>query len=102
DLSPETNPIAQELRSNIDEFIYMIDQPTVTEDVLTNEGIIETAIEALEKVIRYQESLEAGNRFDENGLIMLRKRLKEWRSEKEKAKKQSSLLSFFRNTSAVF
>ncbi|CAG8786634.1 34484_t:CDS:1, partial [Racocetra persica] len=80
-----TNPMTQELKDNIEEYIYMIDQPTTTEDLLTDEGIIEMvidkfrkdddddeddkepppppinmteAIEALEKVIRYQESLD--------------------------------------------
>lgn len=102
-LSAETNPMVQELESNIEEYIRMIDQLTITEDVLTDEGIIEMvldefheeeedddyydddddddpppppititeAIEALEKVIRFQESLDIGNRFDENKLIML-------------------------------
>ncbi|CAG8819792.1 21628_t:CDS:1, partial [Dentiscutata erythropus] len=59
------------------------------------------AIEALEKVIRYQESLDVGIGFDEYELVTLRKKLKEWRSEKEKNKKQSSLLSFFGSTSAA-
>ncbi|CAG8684232.1 5388_t:CDS:1, partial [Cetraspora pellucida] len=85
DLSSETNLIAQKLRSNVNEFIYMIDQPTVTEDILTDEGIIEIvlnefceeekdnnellllpititeAIKALEKIIKYQKSLKAEN-----------------------------------------
>ncbi|CAG8843434.1 21598_t:CDS:2, partial [Racocetra persica] len=47
----------------------MIDQPAVTEDILTDEGIIKMAIEALEKVIRYQEGLDVEKGFDENGLI---------------------------------
>ncbi|CAG8755996.1 13010_t:CDS:2, partial [Gigaspora rosea] len=101
DLSHETNPAAQELESNINEYIYMIDQPTVTEDILTDDGIIEAAIEALEKVIRYQESLDVGIGFDEYELVTLRKKLKKWRSEKEKNKKQSFLLSFFGSTSAA-
>ncbi|CAG8831035.1 33445_t:CDS:1, partial [Racocetra persica] len=85
-----TNPMTQELKDNIEEYIYMIDQPTTTEDLLTNEYIIEMvidefyedneddkepppppitmieAIEALEKVIRYQESLDVRHGFDEN------------------------------------
>ncbi|CAG8609332.1 7836_t:CDS:2 [Diversispora eburnea] len=52
-------------------------------------------VEALEKVISYQESLEVEKGFDENGLKMLRKRFKEWYYEREKNKKQSSLISFF-------
>ncbi|CAG8551586.1 28803_t:CDS:2 [Racocetra persica] len=53
------------------------------------------AIEALEKVIRYQESLEVRKGFKENELIALRKKLKEWHYEKDKNKKQLSNLSFF-------
>ncbi|CAG8589096.1 22864_t:CDS:1, partial [Racocetra persica] len=75
-----TNPTTQKLKDNIEEYIYMIDQPTATEDLLTDKGIIEMvidkfreddndneydeelppppinmtkAIEALKKVIRY-------------------------------------------------
>ncbi|CAG8501965.1 20701_t:CDS:1, partial [Gigaspora rosea] len=102
--------------------------PTVTKDILTDNGIIEAimdefgedndddddddkpppppvtmakADEALEKVIRYQESLDLGIGFDEYELVTLRKRLKKWRSEKEKNKNQSSLLSFFGGTSTT-
>ncbi|CAG8573044.1 21223_t:CDS:2, partial [Gigaspora rosea] len=102
DLSVETD---LELSNNIEEYIQMIEQPAVTEDVLTDKGIIEMvmdefrdnetddddndeepsphpititeAIEALEKVIRYQEGLDVGKRFDKNGLMMLQKKLKE-------------------------
>ncbi|CAG8749012.1 16267_t:CDS:2, partial [Gigaspora rosea] len=98
DLSAETNPTVQELTDNIEEYIQMIDEPAATEDVLTDEGIIEMAAEALEKVIRYQESLDVGNGFDENGLIILRKKFKEWRYEKDKAKKQTSIISFFQQS----
>ncbi|CAG8749839.1 25683_t:CDS:1, partial [Gigaspora rosea] len=128
DFLHETNPATQELEININEYIYIIDQPTVTEDILIDDGIIEAvmdefgednnndddddkpppppvtmaeAVEALEKVIRYQESLDLGIGFDEYELVTLRKRLKEWRSEKEKNKKQSSLLSFFGGTSTA-
>ncbi|CAG8767580.1 10447_t:CDS:1 [Dentiscutata erythropus] len=116
-----SNPEAQQLVHNIEEYAYIIDQPARTEDVLTDNIIIKMAInefrdddktdddegsppppitvteavEALEKVISYQESLEVGKGFDENGLKMLRKRLKEWHYEREKNKKQSSLISFF-------
>ncbi|CAG8791954.1 16462_t:CDS:2, partial [Gigaspora rosea] len=103
--------------------------PTVTEDILTDDSIIEAvmdefgedndddndddepppppvtmveAVEALEKIIRYQESLDLGIGFDEYELVTLRKRLMEWRSEKEKNKKQSSLLSFFGGISTAF
>ncbi|CAG8498392.1 16035_t:CDS:2 [Gigaspora rosea] len=64
DLSAETNPTAQEITDNIKEYIQMINQPAAKEDVLTDESIIEMAIKALEKVIRYQESLDIGNGFD--------------------------------------
>ncbi|CAG8536947.1 11591_t:CDS:2, partial [Cetraspora pellucida] len=40
DLSAETNPTVQELTDNFEKYIQIIDQPAVTEDVLTNEGII--------------------------------------------------------------
>ncbi|CAG8642568.1 9742_t:CDS:2, partial [Cetraspora pellucida] len=69
DLSPETNPATQELEDNIEEYLHMIDQPTATEDLLTDEVTITEAIEALEKVISYQESLDVGNGFDENELM---------------------------------
>ncbi|CAG8531246.1 8996_t:CDS:2 [Cetraspora pellucida] len=93
DLSPATNLAVQELEDNIKEYIHMISQPTATEDLLTDE--------ALEKVIRYQESLDVGHGFDENELKTLRKKLREWRYEKEKNKKQSSLLFFFNRTDAA-
>ncbi|CAG8712037.1 1835_t:CDS:2, partial [Cetraspora pellucida] len=122
DLLVKNNLEAQELINNIEEYTYMIDQSAITEDVLTDEGIIEMvknefrkeesndsdegslppppvtlieAVEALEKIISYQESLEVGKSFNENGLVMLRKQLKEWYYKREKNKKQASLLSFF-------
>ncbi|CAG8832750.1 6644_t:CDS:2, partial [Gigaspora margarita] len=92
----ETNLGVQELSNNIKEYIQIIDQIAVTEDILMNEGIIEIvmdefrdnetdddnsneeppsppitimeAIEVLEKVIR--------KGFDKNGLIILWKKLK--------------------------
>ncbi|CAG8649098.1 4490_t:CDS:2, partial [Racocetra persica] len=66
-----TNPMTQKLKDNIEEYIYMIDQPTTTENLLTDEE----AIEALEKVIRYQESLDVGHGFNENELRALRKKI---------------------------
>ncbi|CAG8513830.1 16203_t:CDS:2 [Dentiscutata erythropus] len=83
DLLYETNLAAQELESNINEYIDMIDQPTMTEDILTDDVTMAEAIEVLEKVIRYQESLDFGIGFDKYELAALRKRLKEWRSEKK-------------------
>ncbi|CAG8636549.1 14565_t:CDS:1 [Dentiscutata erythropus] len=99
DLSAETSLVIQELSNNIEEYIQMIDQPVTTENILTDEEIIEIvmdefcdnetddnddneelppppitimeAIEALKKVIRYQESLDVGKGFNENGLIIL-------------------------------
>jgi len=122
DLSMNTNPVAQQLAQDVEEYICMIDQSIATEDGLTDEGIVEMvkaefqdnnetdddeppllppvtiteAIEALKKVIRYQESLEMGKGFDEKGLMMLRKKLREWGYEKEEAKKQVSLMSFIK------
>ncbi|CAG8801788.1 10034_t:CDS:2, partial [Racocetra persica] len=89
-LSVENNPKVQELISNIKEYTNLIDQPVITKDILTDE-----AVEALEKVIRYQESLEVRKGFKENELMALRKKLKEWYYEKDKNKKQLSILSFF-------
>ncbi|CAG8731287.1 11696_t:CDS:2 [Gigaspora rosea] len=97
DLSAKTDLGVQELSNNIEEYIQMIDQTAVTEDVLTDEK----AVEALEKVIRYQEGLDIGKGFDENVLIMLWKKLKEWRYKKDKSKKQTSILSFFNISSTV-
>ncbi|CAG8773421.1 24597_t:CDS:2 [Dentiscutata erythropus] len=77
DLSAETDLVIQELLNNIKEYIQMINQPVTTEDILTDEGIIEIAVEALEKVIKYQEGLDVGKGFNENELIILRKKLKE-------------------------
>ncbi|CAG8779181.1 1996_t:CDS:2, partial [Cetraspora pellucida] len=94
DLSIENNPGVQELISNIEEYTHLIDQLVVTEDALTDEGIIKMATKALEKVIKFQESLEVGKGFDEKELKMLRKKFKEWRYEREKNKKQLSILSF--------
>ncbi|CAG8805073.1 4005_t:CDS:2 [Gigaspora margarita] len=59
DFSPETNLVAQELESNINEYIHMTKQP-ITE-----------AIEALKKVIKYQETLDVGIGFDEYKLSAL-------------------------------
>ncbi|CAG8534449.1 11760_t:CDS:2, partial [Cetraspora pellucida] len=56
DLSAENNPVIQELSDSIKEYLQMIDQPAMTED----------AVGALEKVIRYQESLDDEKGFDEN------------------------------------
>ncbi|CAG8440140.1 5901_t:CDS:2 [Cetraspora pellucida] len=39
------NLIIQKLKDNIKEYIYIIDQPTVTENLLTNKGIIEIVID---------------------------------------------------------
>ena len=122
DLLININPVAQQLAQDIEEYIRTIDQPIEIENGLNDEGIIEMvkaefhdnnetdddepppppsvtiteAIEALKKVIRYQESLEMGKRFDEKGLLMLRKKLREWGYEKEEAKKQVSLMSFIK------
>ncbi|CAG8609645.1 3924_t:CDS:2 [Gigaspora rosea] len=112
--SIENNPGAQEL----------INQPVVTEDALTDKGIIEMvnyefrddddepdddddnepslpspiniteATEALEKVIKFQKSLEVGKGFDKKELKVLRKKFKEWRYEREKNKKQLPISSF--------
>ncbi|CAG8775060.1 5434_t:CDS:2, partial [Gigaspora rosea] len=60
----ETNLAAQELERNINEYIYMIDQPTVPKDILTDDVTLAKAIEALEKVIRYQKSLDFEIGFD--------------------------------------
>jgi hypothetical protein len=112
----------QQLIQDIEEYTCLINQPAKTEDALTDEGIIEMvihefrnsddetdeeelplpspitmmeAIDALKKVISYQESLEVGKGFNENELTILRKRFREWCSERDKNKKQSSILSFF-------
>ena len=53
-------------------------------------------IEALKKVIRYQESLEMGKGFNEKGLMMLRKQLRKWDYKKKEAKKQVSIMSFIK------
>ncbi|CAG8788379.1 16602_t:CDS:1 [Dentiscutata erythropus] len=123
DLPIENTPEAQELINNIKEYADLINQLVETEDILMDEGIIEMvnyefrdddetddekeelpppppitnteAVDALEKVIRYQESLDVGKGFNESGLMMLQKKLKEWRYEKEQNKKQASILSFF-------
>ncbi|CAG8757500.1 18263_t:CDS:2, partial [Racocetra persica] len=97
DLSAETDLVAQELSNNIEEYIQIIDQPAMTEDILIDKDIIEIAVEVLEKVIRYQKDLNIEKEFDENGLIMLQKKLKEWQYEKDKSKKQTSILFFFNN-----
>ncbi|CAG8701861.1 10241_t:CDS:2, partial [Scutellospora calospora] len=94
DLSVENYSEVQELKSNIEEYAYLIDQLVITEDVLTDEGIIEMATEALEKVIKFQESLEVRKGFNEQELKVLRKKFKEWRYERDKNKKQLSILSF--------
>ncbi|CAG8513714.1 8448_t:CDS:2, partial [Cetraspora pellucida] len=57
DLLAKNNPVIQELLDSIKEYFQMIDQPAMTED----------AVGALEKVIRYQEDLDDGKEFDENG-----------------------------------
>ncbi|CAG8823433.1 24529_t:CDS:2, partial [Gigaspora margarita] len=75
DLLAETDLGVQELSNNIEEYIQMIDQTVVTEDVLTDEELpplpitITEAVEVLEKVIRYQEGLDVGKGFNKNGLI---------------------------------
>ncbi|CAG8553185.1 10950_t:CDS:2, partial [Racocetra persica] len=56
DLLAETNLVVQELSNNIEEYIQMIDQLAVTENIL----IDEEAVKVLEKVIRYQEGLDVG------------------------------------------
>ncbi|CAG8489543.1 1906_t:CDS:2 [Cetraspora pellucida] len=121
-LSVENNLRAQELINNIEEYTYMIDQLAIIENVLTDEGIIEMvknkfceeksddsdeeslpppsvtlieAVKALEKIISYQESLKIRKDFNENGLVILRKQLKEWYYKREKNKKQALFLSFF-------
>ncbi|CAG8513380.1 6708_t:CDS:2, partial [Gigaspora rosea] len=101
DFSNENNPRVRELISNIEEYTNLIDQPAVTEDALTDKDpppsppTITKATEALEKVIRYQESLEVIKGFKENELMMLQRKLKEWCYEKTKNKKQLSILSFY-------
>ncbi|CAG8806733.1 20647_t:CDS:2, partial [Racocetra persica] len=61
-LLAKNNLVVQELSNNIEEYIQMIDQPAMTEDVL----IDEKAVEALEKVIRYQEGFNIKKGFDKN------------------------------------
>ncbi|CAG8748965.1 16368_t:CDS:1 [Dentiscutata erythropus] len=125
DLIVKTSSEVRELISNIEEYTNLINQLAITEDALMDISIIEMmnyefdeeaeetkdndeedlsppppitiaeATEALEKVIRYQESLEIEKVFKENELMMLRKKLKEWHYEKTKNKKQLSILSFF-------
>ncbi|CAG8834200.1 35636_t:CDS:2, partial [Racocetra persica] len=77
DLSVDNSPKVQQLIQDIEEYSYLIDQPVITEDIFTDEGIIEIvkhnfednkAVEVLKKVIRYQEGLEAEKGFDEDGL----------------------------------
>ncbi|CAG8569085.1 1582_t:CDS:2 [Diversispora eburnea] len=60
DLPVETNSEAQQLINHIEEYTHELPSPLLT---------ITEAVEVLEKVINYQ-------RFDENGLMTLRKRLK--------------------------
>ncbi|CAG8841716.1 38771_t:CDS:2, partial [Gigaspora margarita] len=113
DLSAETNLVVQELSNNIEEYIQMIDQLAATEDILTDEGIIKMVMDEFHDketnnddnneeplpspitITKPVEALKKVIRFNENGLIMLRKKLKEWQYEKDKSKKQTSILSFF-------
>ncbi|CAG8805499.1 26158_t:CDS:2, partial [Racocetra persica] len=67
----ENNLGVQELINNIEKYTHLIDQLVVTEDALTDKGIIEMATEALKKVIKFQESLEVRKGFDEKELKML-------------------------------
>ncbi|CAG8837768.1 31551_t:CDS:2, partial [Racocetra persica] len=67
DLFAKTDLVAQELSNNIEEYIQIIDQPAMTEDILMDKDIIEIAVEVLEKVIRYQKGLDIEKGFDENG-----------------------------------
>ncbi|CAG8535175.1 25913_t:CDS:1 [Dentiscutata erythropus] len=119
----ESNQEVHKLISNIKEYTNLINQLAITEDVLIDIGIIKMvnynfdkeaektedndeedpllslititeATKALEKVIRYQKSLEVRKEFKENKLIMLRKKLKKWCYEKTKNKKQLSILFF--------
>ncbi|CAG8777227.1 8616_t:CDS:1, partial [Gigaspora margarita] len=97
DFSIENNPGVQELIDNIEEYIHLIDQLVVTEDALMDKGIIEMVnyefhnddnktdnnnndelspppitttetTEALEKVIKFQESLVVRKGFNEKEL----------------------------------
>ncbi|CAG8726668.1 11621_t:CDS:1, partial [Gigaspora rosea] len=44
-LSTEINLATQELESNVQEYIYIINQPTVTKDVLIDKSIVEVVID---------------------------------------------------------
>ncbi|CAG8629841.1 3807_t:CDS:2, partial [Diversispora eburnea] len=96
----------QQLIQDIEEYTCLINQLTKTEDVLTDEDIIEMVIhefrnsddesdnkkrspppppitiieviDVLKKVISYQESLEVEKGFNESKLSILQKRFREW------------------------
>ncbi|RHZ81279.1 hypothetical protein Glove_122g118 [Diversispora epigaea] len=102
-----------EKNQNIEEYTRLINQPAKTEDALTDKGIIEIiiyefhnsddktdeelslpllitmikAIDALKKVISYQESLKVKKGFNGSELIILQKKFRKWCSERDKNKK---------------
>ncbi|CAG8679897.1 9475_t:CDS:2, partial [Cetraspora pellucida] len=68
DLLIENDLKVQELISNIEKYIYLVDQPVITENALTDQKIIKIVTEALEKVIKFQKSFEVRKGFNEKEL----------------------------------
>ncbi|CAG8782703.1 8700_t:CDS:2, partial [Racocetra persica] len=84
DLLVDNSSKVQQLIQDIEKYSYLINQPVITKDILTDKITVTEAVEMLKKIIRYQKDLEAEKGSNKNRLKMLRKNLKEWNYKKEK------------------